>query len=210
MRLPRETATAAALYAGVVALIALQEGSSQLPWALEGTAAALVAAQVYLPIWRCDQHGVPLAALGLSFTGAGRAVCQALVCALVVLPPYLLVSAYLLQHPILGGAPLILRPQPWAAALLRQLPVEALAVALPEEVFFRGYLQLQLGGRLLPAAALFALAHVAGHQHAAGLWTFFPGLMFGWLRQRSPSLLGCIFLHALCNLVAQAWLRQFG
>jgi len=87
-------------------------------------------------------------------------------------------------------------------------------VALPEEFFYRGYLQARLrdampqgrfflGARLGPAffltAALFAVGHLAVFD-VARLAVFFPALLFGWLRERTGTVIGSGVLHAACNL----------
>lgn len=89
-----------------------------------------------------------------------------------------------------------------------------LAVAVPEEFFFRGYLQTNLdrafpkrwtiwGARCGPAlvlqSALFAGCHLV-----TGDWTrlgvFFFGVLAGWLRERSGSILPSATYHAVANL----------
>ena len=92
-----------------------------------------------------------------------------------------------------------------------------IAVAFFEELFFRGYLQGRLteyakssfiGVRkvfwlpVVAAAFLFALAHVAVDLDPLRLAVFFPGLLFGWLRARSGSLLASILSHGTANLVS--------
>lgn len=87
-------------------------------------------------------------------------------------------------------------------------------VALPEEFFYRGFVQTRLrdawprgrrflGVRLGPAfwltAVLFALGHLAIFQ-VWRLGVFFPALMFGWLRERTGSVMGAAFLHGTFNL----------
>jgi len=91
------------------------------------------------------------------------------------------------------------------------------AVAFFEELFFRGYLQ----GRIeeyakrsfsrtrtvfwLPVvvtALLFALAHVVVDLDPARLAVFFPGLLFGWLRAKTGTLLAPILSHGTANLVS--------
>jgi len=87
-------------------------------------------------------------------------------------------------------------------------------VALPEEFFYRGYLQTRLrdawpwgrvvlGVRLGPAffltAALFALGHLAIFQ-VWRLGVFFPALLFGFLREKTGTVIGAALFHALCNL----------
>jgi membrane protease YdiL (CAAX protease family) len=87
-------------------------------------------------------------------------------------------------------------------------------VALPEEFFYRGYVQARLrdawpggrrvlGGRLGRAfwvtAVLFALGHLAIFQ-AWRLSVFFPALLFGWMRERTGTIMGAALFHAACNL----------
>lgn len=87
-------------------------------------------------------------------------------------------------------------------------------VALPEEFFYRGYMQARLrdawpqgrkvlGARLGPAfwvtAVLFALGHLAIFQ-AWRLAVFFPALLFGWMRERTGTVVGAALFHAACNL----------
>jgi membrane protease YdiL (CAAX protease family) len=96
-------------------------------------------------------------------------------------------------------------------------------VALPEEVFFRGWLQGRLNGLmgrswkfpgsmigpgLFIAAAVFALAHYFTRPDPARLLVFFPGLLFGYLRERSGSVAAPVVVHALANtsfLILQSW-----
>lgn len=91
-----------------------------------------------------------------------------------------------------------------------------IAVALPEEVFFRGYLQSALderwprrfhllgahvGPSLLVTSALFALGHLATVPSATRLAVFFPSLLFGWLRARTGGVGAAIWVHAASNLL---------
>jgi membrane protease YdiL (CAAX protease family) len=91
---------------------------------------------------------------------------------------------------------------------------QTFVVALPEEFFFRGYMLARLkdawppkktvlgvpmGRAFFVTAALFALGHLAIFQ-AWRLWVFFPALLFGWLKERTGSLVGPTLLHAFCNL----------
>ncbi|MGH7803834.1 MAG: CPBP family glutamic-type intramembrane protease [Candidatus Binatia bacterium] len=92
---------------------------------------------------------------------------------------------------------------------------QLLVVAIPEEIFFRGYLQSNLD-RAIPAprwrvfgapvgpgfflqAAIFAACHlVTGDWLRVRVGAF--GLLAGWLRARSGSLLSPILYHAVANL----------
>jgi membrane protease YdiL (CAAX protease family) len=93
--------------------------------------------------------------------------------------------------------------------------VQLLVVSLPEELFYRGWMQTTwaatdpdrgvrvLGARLGPGFVwtqlLFALGHLVV-LHAWRLGTFFPGLLFGWVRERSGGLAAPILVHAFSNV----------
>jgi len=101
---------------------------------------------------------------------------------------------------------------------------QILVVALPEEIFFRGYLLQRLDAwrpphrRLLGApvgvalplsAVLFALGHVLVDFNPQRLAVFFPALIFGWLRARTGSLAAGVGFHAACNLLADVLHTSF-
>jgi membrane protease YdiL (CAAX protease family) len=58
----------------------------------------------------------------------------------------------------------------------------------------------ELGPGFLRTQALFALGHLVVLQPWR-LGTFFPGLLFGWLRARTGSLAAPVLFHALSNLL---------
>ena len=95
-------------------------------------------------------------------------------------------------------------PRAWIYWILTQI----LYVALPEELFFRGYVQRRLH-RILPkyhwrviliSAGLFGLAHVLTRGDYMTWLTPLPGLLMAWLYWRSQSLWASIVFHVLCNL----------
>lgn len=94
---------------------------------------------------------------------------------------------------------------------------QILVVALPEELFFRGYLWSRLQSRFpsrwrllgaplgptwLLSSFLFALGHVAVDLDPRRFAVFFPALVFGWMRARSGSIVAGLTFHALCNLLS--------
>lgn len=97
-------------------------------------------------------------------------------------------------------------------------------VALPEEWFFRGYLQARLDARLgtpwsllgarvgwgfILAAGAFALLHpilVPGFYRLA---VFFPGLLFGWLRARGGNIGAAVLVHAGANLLQALLIHMY-
>lgn len=100
-----------------------------------------------------------------------------------------------------------------------------LVVALPEEAFYRGYLQstldaaigrrvrvlgAEVGPGLVASCALFALGHVLTEPHPARLAVFFPALLFGWLRARTGGIGASVAFHALCNVLSSTLARGYG
>ncbi|KRT72898.1 MAG: hypothetical protein XU12_C0014G0031 [Deltaproteobacteria bacterium CSP1-8] len=89
---------------------------------------------------------------------------------------------------------------PFGPFVLRQ----AILVALPEEVFFRGYLYdafEEKGWEPITASSLlFAAGHLAIDASAYRALTFFPALLFGWGRKKSGTIHVPVLLHLLFNL----------
>ena len=111
-------------------------------------------------------------------------------------------------------------------SLFNVLLTQLIVVALPEEAFFRGYLQTSLsepqqprtrvlGVWLAPRAwalqaILFAAIHFIVEPHPSRLAVFFPGLLFGWVRAWRGGVGAATALHAMSNLyseiLARSWL----
>jgi membrane protease YdiL (CAAX protease family) len=90
-----------------------------------------------------------------------------------------------------------------------------IVTALPEELFFRGFLLSLLekawppkrrlfgggvGLALIVSSVAFALSHVVIHFQPHRLAVFFPGLLFGWMFAKTRSVLAGTVAHALCNI----------
>ncbi|MDX2019242.1 MAG: CPBP family intramembrane glutamic endopeptidase [Deltaproteobacteria bacterium] len=108
-------------------------------------------------------------------------------------------------------------PLRWPPDFILLALSQFLVVALPEELFFRGYLWTRiearfasrwhwLGAKLGPAwllsSFLFAAGHVAVDLDPRRFAVFFPALVFGWMRARSGSIVAGLSFHALCNLLS--------
>ncbi len=109
--------------------------------------------------------------------------------------------------------------------LADQLVAQLAVVALPEEAFYRGYLQTaldkiwrpslrlfgaQVGPGLLIASAIFAVGHVLTEPYLGRLAVFFPSLVFGWLRARTGGIGAGVAFHAACNGFAWYLGRGYG
>jgi len=118
---------------------------------------------------------------------------------------------------------------PFRAAPLSTIADDALGqflvIALPEEAFYRGYLQTRLdetwtarvrvlgtavGPGLVATSLVFALGHVATELHPSRLAVFFPSLLFGWMRTRRGGIGASSAFHAFCNLFASYLARSYG
>ena len=111
------------------------------------------------------------------------------------------------------------------ASLFGEIAGQLVVIALPEEAFFRGYLQsaldrawaprwrilgADLGPGWLVAAAIFAVGHYLTIHHPARLAVFFPALVFGWLRKRTGGVGSSLLFHAACNLFSATLGRGYG
>lgn len=109
---------------------------------------------------------------------------------------------------------------PGAPTLSGEFVLTQLAVvALPEELFFRGLLLTLLEKRFPPkrrflgggvglalvlSAAAFALIHLPKDGDPRALATFFPGLLFGWMRSATGSILASTITHGCSNILVRA------
>lgn len=108
---------------------------------------------------------------------------------------------------------------------LEDIAGQLLVVALPEEAFFRGYLQTrldaawgkririfgaELGWGWIVSAVIFAIGHVLTTPVPGRLAVFFPALVFGWLRARTGGIGAGVLFHAMCNLFSATLARGYG
>lgn len=150
----------------------------------------------------------------------GTALLWALGFALVIFP--LFVKGYALYWHPRQSFRFVLPPRLWD-----DVAGQVLVIALPEEAFFRGYLQTALddatparfrfrvlgaviGPSLLVTSAIFALGHLLTEPRLARLAVFFPSLLFGWLRARTGGIGAGLAFHAFCNLLVSFLAHGFG
>jgi len=206
-----------------------------------GTVAFTIAAlmQLFLPIRRAEKLGFDIDFVGLHTRTLKKDLRLVLILCLITFPPYIVLHhlymtafhdwALQLDLPALARYLPRGRLAPsvpdglwgWAVGIFWFLEICAthiFGVALPEETFYRGYLQprlqskwparrtifgVRIGLAAVVASALFAAGHFLGEWNPLRLGPFFPGLVFAWLRNASGSVVGAIGYHALCNILGE-------
>ena len=206
---------------------------SRLPDSYSATAVGFgFLAVSYFLVLRTDDHE-KIARYGLSFAGlfepeplsaariardASQALGWALGASLLFLPAFWLGFLWWWHIRVPFHAPRI-------SSLGSDFAGQLLVIALPEEAFYRGYLQsaldevypprwrvlgAKLGPSLLLTSALFALGHLSTEFNAGRLAVFFPSLVFGYLRARTGGIGAGLVFHALCNLFASYLGQSYG
>ncbi|PRP90791.1 CAAX amino terminal protease self- immunity [Enhygromyxa salina] len=111
----------------------------------------------------------------------------------------------------------------YGLGFVKAVAIGLFAIALPEEVFHRGYLMSALEQRWPPtrklfgvpfgwaavlSSVVFALGHLVTMPNTARLATFFPALVFAWLWRRSGSLWAPALFHVASNLLMDVLLAS--
>jgi membrane protease YdiL (CAAX protease family) len=171
---------------------------------------------MYMPVLVCRLRGVdsydyPLALPAFRDTKpwVDALVLDAKVIAVILVPwliGYHLYQTVLFHHHFQGTLP---------SSFVKLIGYHLFFVAIPEEFFYRGYLQSRLdeafgtpwrllGARLGPGWLLTCLVFAFGHSIVQVQWwhfaIFFPSLVFGWMRARTGQILAGAGFHAWANI----------
>jgi membrane protease YdiL (CAAX protease family) len=220
-------ATVAALVAGLVHV------DVTLPAVGHLGSAIIAVVFLYTPMFVGRIRGEDLVDYGFHAAPVGRGLIHAGVGMLVIFPVFAL--GYLAFYEIACGhhvfAELVppgmckrydglagLHAPELSWKLLEFCAVQLVVVALPEELFFRGFLLRLLEQRFPPkrrvlgggvglalvlSALAFALIHLPKDGDPRALATFFPGLLFGWMRSATGSILASTLTHAGSNILVR-------
>ncbi len=189
---------------------------------------------LYLPLWVVRKRGEDYPDYGLTLRHWRKDLAVASAVFAVIAPLYFL--AYYGWAELMPKLPAelsrLLTPYAGPPRFAFKLPPrfdewvldQLFVTALPEEFFYRGYLETRLrdawpngkvvfgvrvGRALLLTALLFALGHLALF-HFWRLSVFFPALIFSWVRGRTGTIIGCTLLHAAFNLYEMVLRSSFG
>ena len=167
---------------------------------------------IYVPIAVILIRKASPGAYGITLNRPFLSLKIALVTSLVVLPSFAL-AFHVYTRTLFGTT--IHPALPNLDTFFRLSVQHFLCIALAEEIFYRGYIQSRMnavwkrprrilgapvGMGLIYANLLFAIGHPLVRGDVASLATFFPGLLFGWLRERCDSVLASTLFHGACNL----------
>ncbi len=172
---------------------------------------------IYMPVFLCRLRKVDSYAYRLAIPAFrdriawGRALGTAGITLGIVLVPWL-VGYHLYQTLIFGFKPAMRMP----AEPLTLIAYQLFFVAVPEEFFYRGYVQTRLNEVFERRFLIFGvpcshglwigcLLFAFGHSLVILRWwhfaTFFPGLLFGLLREKTGGVMAGAFLHAAFNIL---------
>jgi membrane protease YdiL (CAAX protease family) len=183
----------------------------------EAVLAAVPCLFIYAPVILCHIRRVDSYAYGLSVPAFGdgaswRAALSSSMRLLgIILVPWL-VLYHFYQTRLFGFAPAWRIPtEAWTL-----VAYHVFFVAIPEEFFYRGYLQTRLNEVFERPFLLFgvpfghslwlsSLFFAFGHSVVSFQWwhfaIFFPSLLFGLLREKTGGVLAGAFFHAACNVL---------
>ena len=83
--------------------------------------------------------------------------------------------------------------------------------ALPEEFFFRRYLQSKLGNSyvsILSVSAIFSILHMITVSWVMGLLVFIPSIIYGYIFKKTGDLILIILVHGLSNVVYKLYISE--
>lgn len=97
--------------------------------------------------------------------------------------------------------------------LFNLVPYQLLGVALPEEIYFRGFLQEEMGNNaraIVLVSLLFSIMHLPQlifYGQILSILTFFPSLIMGYLYLRTGNVLASTIFHFFANMVFYGFYR---
>lgn len=222
--------TFVAVLAAVSVLVQL---NFQLPMLGHVGSALVAVTLLYTPVLVSWKRREDLATYGFVSEPLGRGLLFGLGVPLLIIFPLFILGYLLFYEVVCGSGLAALAPPGMCArydgwqsmsapaidlAMVEFALIQLVVVALPEELLFRGcllhlleralppkrrFLGGGIGWALIISAAMFALIHIPKDGDPRALATFFPGLMFGWMRSATGSILAPTLAHASSNILVR-------
>ncbi len=193
-------------------VVELQAGAGLPDWILAAVPLLFIYAPVVLCRWRAvDSWSYHLSIPAFSDRPAWSAVLRTNLRLLLWIGPGFLVGYHVYQTQVFGFSP----GHGWPPETLTLIAYQLFFVAIPEEFFYRGYFQTRLNEVMPRKFLLFgvpmgwgsvwaSLFFAFGHTLVLFQWwhfaTFFPGMVFAWLREKTGGVMAGAVFHAICNI----------
>ena len=179
-------------------------------------ATILAISQIYVPVFMSRYRSHPFV-----INGGGWKVGILWFCvfAIIIFPPFFILGD-LWQKIIYSAEEFSLASPP----SIKFIAIHLLGIALPEEVYFRGYLQsclnkffrprwnilgVELGWSWVLTAAIFAFTHSVISIQWWHFAIFFPALVFGYLREKTGGIIAPTLFHASSNILMNWFIRSY-
>lgn len=230
----------AAFAAALAAAVAIVQGGGALPIVGDHAGALVAVVFLYVPAAYAWRRGEELDEYGFRLAPAGRGVLVGAGFSLLALPVFGVAFVGFYELACASGGPAAALAPPgmcgafagWTRAELPPISadlfefafVQIVVVAIPEELFFRGFLHEKLeralppkrsiagggvGWALVISSALFSITHLSTGLDPRRLAVFFPALAFGWMRSATGSILAGVIAHALSNIALHVLEQTF-
>ncbi|MEC8382127.1 MAG: type II CAAX endopeptidase family protein [Myxococcota bacterium] len=171
---------------------------------------------IYAPVWLCkyrkaDSWSYHLSIPAFRDFGSWWAAAKLNFWMNMAVWPWFIPLYHVYNTHLFGKTPMGILPQDLVLIVAYQF----FFVAIPEEFFYRGYFQTRLNeifprrflifGVPMGWGAVWASLYFAfGHSLVQFQWwhfaTFFPGLIFAWMREKRNGVLSGAMFHACCNI----------
>lgn len=164
-----------------------------------------------VPLFLTRRRKETFESLGIHLRNVKSAISLSLKVLFLTFPPFVFLF-WLWNRYVPMGSPLSMTPLAWVSVVVFHF----FYVSIPEELFYRGYIQgkinrvyppllsvfgVKIGYGVPVSAVLFALGHFIINFHPFRLGVFFPSLIFGWMRDKTGGILAPAIYHALCNVL---------
>ncbi len=168
---------------------------------------------LFIPLFILQKENRDIDEIGFILKGSLHSLKRAIVLFLITVP--LFGIGFHIWQLLLFDRQFVLR---FPHNTLYLIFVHIFGVALPEELFFRGYLHdrlkrlipptkmlfgVKVGLYMLVVAIIFSVGHIFTDPRPVRLGVIFPSVLFSWMREKDGTIAGCTLYHGLSNVLVR-------